>query len=106
MDVVAAVEQLTFYAVDEAGLGGVTLDILESVDASWRHGSTFLQGTQPSSLKQLPRIWVLAGFSGGEMIGIWARDYINRYPRFVPDFSIALWGCQAETSLAEPRRGP
>ena len=41
--VVASVEQFAFYAVDETGLGGVEIDILESSDDLWGHGSTFLQ---------------------------------------------------------------
>ena len=47
VDVIAAVEQLAFDSVDEAGLGGVEVDIFESFDYLWGHGSTFLQGTRP-----------------------------------------------------------
>ena len=44
MDVVATVEQFTYFAIDETGLGRVEIDILESFDNLWGHGSTFLQG--------------------------------------------------------------
>ena len=44
----------------------------------------------------------LAGFIGEKLTGCGARNYVNLCAQIVPDFSIALWGCQAETSVAEP----
>ena len=38
MDVVAAVEQLTYFAIYETGLGRVEIDLLESFDNLRRHG--------------------------------------------------------------------
>jgi len=43
---------------------------------------------------------IIAVFSGEKTIGNGVQNYIKFRPQIVPDSSIALEGCQAETSVA------
>ena len=76
MDVVATIKQLTYFAVDEAGLSRVKIDILESFDNLWGHGSTFLQVMRPGYVAEsnyAVSVVASADYTGESMLEIGRR---------------------------------